>query len=163
MLTPLPPPTQSLPVNTEVLDALYNIKTTPFDNSFLSRLHGSRDFVPPGLVAVDWETKTPWMNVMANIREHYLFAQSVQTFFYCILANTESSPEREPPIEDVSPITYSTLHPYQLPQIHDLLERSFWTGINGEQPIFSSKFFIQFNSSFQSAILLIIGLKKLLW
>jgi hypothetical protein len=30
-----------------------------------------------------------------------------------------------------APITYSTLHANQLPQIHDLLERSFWTGIDG--------------------------------
>jgi hypothetical protein len=74
---PLSPPSQRLPVNNEVLDALYNIKTTPFGHSFLSRLHGFRGFVPPGLVAVDWETRTPWMNVMADIREHYLFAQSV--------------------------------------------------------------------------------------
>ena len=36
-------------------------------------------------------------------------------------------------MEDVAPITYSTLHAYQLPQIHDLLERSFWHGINGKQ------------------------------
>lgn len=76
-LTRLSPPPQSLPVNTEVLDALYNIKTTPFGHSFLSRLHGFRGFVPSGLVAVDWETRTPWMNVMADIREHYLFAQFV--------------------------------------------------------------------------------------
>lgn len=76
-LTPLSPPPQNLPVNPEVLDALYNIKTTPFGHSFLSRLHGSRRFIPPGLVAVDWETRTPWMNVMADIREHYILAQSV--------------------------------------------------------------------------------------
>ena len=60
-----------------MLDALYNIKTTPYDHSFLSRLRGFRGFVPPGLVSVDWETRTPWMDVMADIREHYLFAQSV--------------------------------------------------------------------------------------
>lgn len=80
-LTPLSPSPQTLPVNKEVLDALYNIETTPFGHSFLSRLHGFRGFVPPGLVAVDWETRTPWMNVMADIREHYLFAQSVLILF----------------------------------------------------------------------------------
>lgn len=31
----------------------------------------------------------------------------------------------------MAPITYSTLHAYHLPQVHDLLERSFWTGIDG--------------------------------
>ena len=68
---------QNLPASKEVLDALYNIETTPYDHSFLSRLRGSRSFVPPGLVAVDSETRTPWMNLMADIREHYLFAQFV--------------------------------------------------------------------------------------
>ena len=77
ILTPLSIPPQNLPASKEVLDALYSIETTPFGHSFLSRLHGFRGFVPPGLVAVDWETRTPWMNVMADIREHYLFAQSV--------------------------------------------------------------------------------------
>jgi hypothetical protein len=77
ILTPLSISPQNLPANKEVLDTLYSIKTTPFGHSFLSRLHGFRGFVPPGLVAVDWKTRTPWMNVMADIREHYLFAQSV--------------------------------------------------------------------------------------
>jgi hypothetical protein len=68
---------QNLPPSKEVIDTLNSIKTTPFAHSFLSRLRGFRGFAPPGLVAVDWETRTPWMNVMADIREHYLFAQSV--------------------------------------------------------------------------------------
>jgi hypothetical protein len=76
-LTPLPVSPQNLPASKEVLDALYSIETTPFAHSFVSRLRGFRGFVPPGLVAVDWETRTPWMNVMADIREHYLFAQFV--------------------------------------------------------------------------------------
>lgn len=77
ILTPLSISPQNLPASKEVLDALYNIKTTPFGHSFVSRLRGFRGFDPPGLVAVDWETRTPWMNVMADIRDHYLFAQSV--------------------------------------------------------------------------------------
>ena len=66
-------------------------------------------------------------------------------------------------MEDMAPITYSTLHAYQLPQVHDLLERSFWHGINGENraDLVSSLLFILF-SSFQSAILLITRQKKLL-
>jgi hypothetical protein len=82
ILTPLSISPQNLPVSKEVLDTLYSIKTTPFGHSFLSRLRGFRGFVPPGLVAVDWEIRTPWMNVMADIREHYLFAQSVYIFFF---------------------------------------------------------------------------------
>ena len=41
------------------------------------------------------------------------------------------SPDAEQPMLQPAPITYSTLHANQLPQIHDLLERSFWTGIDG--------------------------------
>ncbi|KAF8961517.1 hypothetical protein BDZ97DRAFT_1921201 [Flammula alnicola] len=73
-LTSLPPVPPDLPINPEVLDALYSIKTTPFSNSFLSRLHGTKQRVPPGLLAVDWETRTPWMNLMTDIHDHYTFA-----------------------------------------------------------------------------------------
>ena len=43
-----------------------------------------------------------------------------------------SSADREQPIETVAPIIYTSLQASQLPQIHDLLERVFWTGIDGE-------------------------------
>ncbi|KAF8159861.1 hypothetical protein B0H34DRAFT_843548 [Crassisporium funariophilum] len=117
-LTPLSPPPPP-PVNHEVLHALYDIKTTPFRCSFLSRLHGTRDLFPDGLVAVDWETRTPWMNLMADIRDHYTF----------------SHPDREAPLEHIAPITYSTMDAYQLPQINDLLERSFWKGIDASDSL----------------------------
>lgn len=58
-----------------VLSALENIKTTPFESSFLSRLQGTRGVALPGLIAVDWETITPWMSLMRDIRDHYGFAQ----------------------------------------------------------------------------------------
>ena len=81
---------------------------------------------------------------------------------HSILINTLFSPEQEPPMEDIAPITYSTLHAYQLPQIHDLLERSFWNGINGENQSWF-KVTISLNFIFQSAILLITRQKRLLW
>lgn len=59
----------------EVLSALEDIKTTPFENSLLSRLQGTRGSTLPGLIAVDWETITPWMSLMRDIRDHYSLAQ----------------------------------------------------------------------------------------
>jgi len=43
-----------------------------------------------------------------------------------------ASPEREQPVETVAPIEYVTLRPAHLDQIHDLLARTFWEGINGQ-------------------------------
>lgn len=42
-----------------------------------------------------------------------------------------SSPEREQPAERDAPITYTSLQPRHLPQVHDILARSFWAGIDG--------------------------------
>lgn len=42
------------------------------------------------------------------------------------------SPEREQPVEVEAPIEYTTLQPSHLDQVHDLLGRAFWTGIDGE-------------------------------
>jgi hypothetical protein len=66
-------------VNSDTLNALYSIETTPFSSSFLSRLHGTQHLLPSGLIAIDWETRTPWMDLMADIRDHYSFAQSVSS------------------------------------------------------------------------------------
>ncbi|KXN87679.1 Cysteine-rich protein 2-binding protein [Leucoagaricus sp. SymC.cos] len=103
-------PEQTVP-RPRVVDALEDIETTPFENSFLSRLQGTRKATFPSLIAVDWETITPWMCLMRDVRNHY-------------------SPERQQPIESLAPITYCTLQACHLNQIHDLLERVFWTGID---------------------------------
>jgi len=42
-----------------------------------------------------------------------------------------SSPDRDVVQESVAPITYVTLTAEHLPQVHDLLHRSFWYGIDG--------------------------------
>ncbi|KAK2465506.1 hypothetical protein APHAL10511_002398 [Amanita phalloides] len=114
VVTPLPSPPQELPVNPEVLNALYGIETTPFESSFLSRIHGAVAADAPGLIAVDWETKTPWMNLMSDIREHYSYAH----------------PDCEQPVEPLGAIEYTTLRTDHLDQVHDLLERTFWSGIS---------------------------------
>jgi len=70
---PLAPPSHL--VNAEVLNGLYGIRTTPFSSSFLSRVDGTNEHLPLGLLAIDWETRTPWMNLMADIHNHYSFSQ----------------------------------------------------------------------------------------
>ena len=42
------------------------------------------------------------------------------------------SPERDQPKEDLAPIAYCKLQSTHLPQVHDLLERSFLAGIDGK-------------------------------
>jgi hypothetical protein len=41
------------------------------------------------------------------------------------------SPEYDQPDDVIAPIEYTTLQPHHLQQVHDLLERVFWSGING--------------------------------
>ncbi|THH20654.1 hypothetical protein EW146_g747 [Bondarzewia mesenterica] len=112
------PLTRRLPTpNPQTLDALYAIKTTPFESSFLSRLSGghySNLGNVTNAVAVDWETRAPWMELMDDIRAHHAIR----------------FPDREQADETTAPINYVTLRPEQLPQIHDLLHRSFWAGID---------------------------------
>ncbi|KAJ7483192.1 hypothetical protein FB451DRAFT_101778 [Mycena latifolia] len=112
----LPDASSSLSENPNgIIEALESITTTPFENSFLSRLHGvARGAAIPGLVSVDWETVTPWMSLMSDVRDHYSFAH----------------PERDRPPSTVSPITYTSLQPWHLDQVHDMLSRAFWSGID---------------------------------
>ncbi|KAF5383663.1 hypothetical protein D9615_003781 [Tricholomella constricta] len=113
-VTPLPSPPASLPPHPQVIDALYNIQTTPFASSFLSRLQGTRAATSSSAIAVDWETITPWMSLMNDIRDHYVL----------------SHPEREQALETSAPIVYSSLERSHLREVHELLTRAFWKGIN---------------------------------
>ncbi|KAG6843867.1 hypothetical protein H0H93_016874, partial [Arthromyces matolae] len=70
-IAPLPELRNSVPPNPEVIDALYSIRTTPFASSFMSRLHGTKAKLESPVIAMDWETTTPWMNLMSDIRNHY--------------------------------------------------------------------------------------------
>lgn len=114
IVTPLATPRAISTVNPQVLDALYAIKTTPYEHSFLSRVGGFQPPRAPDPIAVDWETRSPWMDLMADVREHYSLMH----------------PGREQPEETIAPITYVSLQPCHLDQIHDLLARTFWEGIN---------------------------------
>ncbi|KAK7466312.1 hypothetical protein VKT23_005039 [Stygiomarasmius scandens] len=106
--------TSSPPINVEVLDALLSIRSTSYENSFLSRLHGVRPVRISGLIAIDWNLESPWMRLMSDVREHYKFR----------------CPDLDQPQESRAPIAYSSLQPCHLNQVHDLLARSFWSGIN---------------------------------
>ena len=48
------------------------------------------------------------------------------------------SPEREQATEVEGPIEYVTLERSHLPQVHDILTRAFWTGIDGMSPLCGS-------------------------
>lgn len=137
-LTPLPIPRPSPPVNPAVIDALYSIKTTPYRNSFASRVYGTGDSYSGSrhVLAVDWETHSQWMELMADIKDHYSLAQYVRLVCFVFLGvvdrcRTVCSPDRDQPIEQHAPITYGSLLPCHLYQVHDLLARTFWTGIDG--------------------------------
>jgi hypothetical protein len=74
-LTSVPPqlPPQQPPSG--IFDSLKSIRTTPYETSFLSRLCGHRPSKDSGLVAVDWETRSPWIELMTDVRNHYSYAQ----------------------------------------------------------------------------------------
>ncbi|EIW78957.1 hypothetical protein CONPUDRAFT_138221 [Coniophora puteana RWD-64-598 SS2] len=149
-LSPLPNPLPTLPPPPGVIASLNAIRTTPFSRSFLSRIVGSAEHGvthehggPSALsavgtvsqvgglgnassgagrrgdvVAADWETRTAWMGLMDDVREHFAFMH----------------PDREQPGVNPSelqmPIAYRTLAATHLPQVNDLLERTFWNGID---------------------------------
>jgi hypothetical protein len=78
-LTGLPPARKPPEPDPEVLKTLYDVQTTPYKSSFLGRLNGFSVRRAP-VVAVDWEARSPWMDLMEDIRAHYalkLYAPSV--------------------------------------------------------------------------------------
>jgi hypothetical protein len=69
-LVALPPTPKRPEPDPEVLGALYDIRTTPYRSSFLWRLNGFVVHRSP-VVAADWEVRSPWMDLMEDIRAHY--------------------------------------------------------------------------------------------
>ncbi len=69
-LPPAPGSRTPVPPDPEVLRALHDIRTTPFRSSFLSRLKGFVDRRST-VVAADWEARSPWMNLMEDVRAHH--------------------------------------------------------------------------------------------
>ncbi|KAH0836479.1 hypothetical protein J3R83DRAFT_8088 [Lanmaoa asiatica] len=136
-LTPLDVP-PSVPVPHAVLDALQAIQTTRYEHSFAARVYGHTPQKTPGLIAVDWESHSPWTLLMDDICAHYALARSVdvsifvRVFVFAMLTPSFffSSPESDQPERPRTPITYVSLQPSHLRQVHDLLARVFWEGID---------------------------------
>ncbi|KAH7335485.1 hypothetical protein B0J17DRAFT_720010 [Rhizoctonia solani] len=107
LVEPLPPPQ-------EVLERLYAIKTTSLENSFASRLYGGQ-FSEPTVFFRDWETTSPWMELMGDVVDHHRLSHPQDTG-----------------VDPYSwaPIAYTPIYAWHLPQVHDLLERAFWPGID---------------------------------
>lgn len=130
-VTPISPILPGPNVNPQTLDALNAIQTTPYENSFLSRILGFQPSLKPGAVAVDWETQSPWMDLMEDIRNHFSLMQCVDYHRQCDWLKKGVSPERDQPTETTAPIEYVNLRTEHLPQVHDILRRTFWDGIDG--------------------------------
>ena len=59
--------------NEEVIRLLNGITTTPYKNSFASRLGGTQE--TEANIVVDWDTVAPWMKLMSDIRQHYVLSK----------------------------------------------------------------------------------------
>jgi len=112
-VTPLDVP-PSVPIPRAVIDALRNVHTTRYENSFAARIYGNKPPKALGLIAVDWESRPPWMLLMEDVHAHYGLAH----------------PERSQPERTPIPITYVSLQPSHLRQVHELLARVFWEGVD---------------------------------
>ncbi|GAB1518443.1 hypothetical protein RhiTH_001502 [Rhizoctonia solani] len=119
--TELPPAVEALgkvieppPPPREVLNGLYAIKSTPLENSFVSRLYGGH-ISSPMVFFQDWETMSPWMELMSDVMNHHRLSHpedmDIDTYSW-------------------APITYTPIYAWHLSQVHDLLERAFWLGID---------------------------------
>ena len=77
---------------------------------------------------------------MDDIRAHYALAQSV--VYMCVrtamLTPPFPSPERDQSERPRTPITYVSLQPSHIRQVHDLLARVFWDGIDGQYALLLS-------------------------
>lgn len=59
-----------------VLQGLYKVNTTPYENSFASRLYGSEGSRIAEKVRLrDWQTRPLWLSLCEEIRLHYLLRQ----------------------------------------------------------------------------------------
>ena len=64
--------TQTIPaLDLSVVTTLKTILTTPVENSMYARLYGCYARPDTAAVAYDWDTRTPWMSLLQDIRDHY--------------------------------------------------------------------------------------------
>jgi len=78
-----------------------------------ARLHGCHPEPDATAISYDWDTRVPWMVLLEDIRDHY-----------SIRCGTRVSQDTE------APITYGSLQKWHLDQVHELLTRTFWSGID---------------------------------
>lgn len=53
------------------LDLPMAVRTTPVEHSMYARLYGCYARPDAAAIAYDWETRTPWMSLLEDIRDHY--------------------------------------------------------------------------------------------
>ena len=70
-MTTLPDAHANTTLNLSIIAALEAIRTTPIENSMYARLYGCYARPDAAAIAYDWDTRTPWMSLLEDIREHY--------------------------------------------------------------------------------------------
>ncbi|KAI0796206.1 hypothetical protein C8Q75DRAFT_366841 [Abortiporus biennis] len=68
---------------------------------------------------MDWETRSPWIELMSDIKAHFTFMHP-----------DEAETLQGDASQVISPIKYTTLRCEHLPQIHQILQATFWDGID---------------------------------
>ncbi|KAG9093454.1 hypothetical protein FS749_014358 [Ceratobasidium sp. UAMH 11750] len=111
---PLPLVAETQPAPPGVLEELCAIKSTPYDQSFASRVYGYSQS-PTTIFFQDWETMSPWMELMADVMAHHRISRPLECNDSAYIW---------------APITYTPIYAFHLSQVHDLLERTFWPGID---------------------------------
>ncbi|KAL5513217.1 hypothetical protein ACEPAH_3615 [Sanghuangporus vaninii] len=109
------PPASHPPPHPEVIKELQSIRTTPYERSLAARIAGFGTVrAEDGYLLRDWEARTTWMELMDDVHEHHSILH----------------PEREQARRPAAAIDYQSLRASHLPQVHDLLTRVFWPGID---------------------------------
>jgi len=70
------------------------------------------------------------MDLMEDVRAHYALKLYGLLDLFDNQTLMQNSPSRAVVQESAAPITYVTLTAEHLPQVHDILHRSFWSGID---------------------------------
>jgi len=120
--------------------------TTPYENSFASRLYGfvgttgiftTSSYGQRNLLYCDWDNKPPWVVLLEDIHAHYRVKGYLQP--NCGFASSIHARIRET-IDSTSYIAasihYVGLQRWHLNQVYDLLETVFWPGIDGMRDFF---------------------------
>lgn len=109
-------------------DSAFTPVTTPYENSFASRLYGfagttgifaTSSYGQRNLLFCDWDNKPPWVVLLEDIHAHARIRGTIDSTSYIAAS-----------------IDYVGLQRWHLNQVHDLLETVFWPGIDGMRDFF---------------------------